>query len=188
MNPSMDSRITRWVKDHTGELLSWAYHRTSDLKTAEDLVQETFLAAVERLDSFRSDSHPKTWLFSILNNKIADHHRRGMRHRTVPLDDDGPSAFFDEQGHWRPNAAPGAWSDDDGHLLDDENFRAAFLDCLKKLPGPWHDCLTMRFLKDITPGTICQELGISATNYWQIVHRAKLSMRRCLQKEWFDTE
>lgn len=187
-DPSNDGRIARWVKEHTAELLSWAYHRTSDMQTAEDMVQETFLAALERLSSFRSDSHPKTWLFGILNNKIADHHRRGVRHRIVPLENHEQSEFFDEHGHWKRGAAPAAWDDTADHLLDDETFRAAFLECLEKLPGPWHTCLTLRYIKDISPDTICQELGITATNYWQIVHRAKLNMRKCLQKEWFQRQ
>lgn len=66
-----NAQLTSWVKEYTRDMLSWARHKVKDTAAAEDLVQDTFLAAAEQIDTFRNDSSPRTWLFSILNNKIA---------------------------------------------------------------------------------------------------------------------
>ncbi|KAB2920646.1 MAG: sigma-70 family RNA polymerase sigma factor [Bacteroidetes bacterium] len=179
------SELTRWVREYTGELLSWARHRTSDLHTAEDLVQETFLAAAESLASFRGDSAPKTWLFGILNNKIASYHasraRRPDAHSVAFADD-----LFDERGHWKADTAPADWGSDETNPLDDEEFLRVLQRCLEQLPPLWHSCLTMKYLSDRETATLCQELGISVTNYWQLTHRAKLQVRRCIELRWFN--
>ena len=60
-------------------MLSWARHKVKDTAAAEDLVQDTFLAAAEQIDTFRNDSSPRTWLFSILNNKIAGYYRTSLK-------------------------------------------------------------------------------------------------------------
>ena len=70
-----DVNITQLVNQYTNELLSWASYKVSDTELAKDLVQDTFLVAVEKIDSFKGDSSPKTWLFSILKYKIIDYYR-----------------------------------------------------------------------------------------------------------------
>lgn len=184
---SAGQRITEWVRLYTKDLLAWAQHRTSDPAAAEDLVQETFLAALERIASFRSDSQPRTWLFAILNNKIADHYRRTARSQTLPFDEERAVAeFFAADGHWTPSRRPAEWTDtDESQLLDDEEFRAILDECLAALPPQWHSCITLRFLSGADAEAICQELGLSQTNYWQVIHRAKLRLRECLQQHWF---
>lgn len=48
-----------WVAQFSDELFTWAYHKTSSKETAEDLVQDTFLSAYHKIDSFEGKSHPK---------------------------------------------------------------------------------------------------------------------------------
>ena len=67
---SAHSIIQKWVAVYSDDLYRWALHKTSDKETVQDLVQETFLAAFKSLDKFQGKSQPKTWLFSIMNNKI----------------------------------------------------------------------------------------------------------------------
>jgi len=187
MNSEEKNLFTDWVNKFTGELLSWARHKTSDIQTAEDLVQETFLAAAEKLHTFRNDSEPKTWLYGILNNKISDFYKsqsKKQKHFTV-LTNDTLEQFFDEKEHWRKESAPHEWDADESHLLDNEEFNRIFAECLEELHPQWHACITMKFLEEKSPRVVCQELGISDTNYWQILHRAKLRVRNCLEKNWF---
>lgn len=64
------------------------------MPVAEDLVQETFTAAYRSISGFKNDCHPKTWLFSILNNKIVDYHRKKFKdivHTQSELQQDGAS-------------------------------------------------------------------------------------------------
>jgi len=46
-------------------------------------------------------------------------------------------------------------------------------------------CIRLKFLDEKKGEQICQELGLSTTNYWQLIHRAKLQLRDCLEKYWF---
>lgn len=181
--------LTAWVHLYTKEMLSWAYHRTSDVQTAEDLVQETFLVAAEKIDSFRGESQPKTWLFGILKNKISEFYKKRTHNHSLRIDDDSVlENFFGDSGHWKSTAAPQAWNDEPEHLLDDEEFVLALNRCLEQLPPHWRRCITMKYLEEQETEKVCQELGISPTNYWQILHRTKLQLRQCLEHRWFHTK
>src|ERR1700739_262860 len=100
--------IKQWVEEHTEKLLSWAVYKVSDKQLAEDLVQDTFLAAVQSFDRFKGDSEPGTWLTSILNNKIIDHYRKQARSVTITIKKER-DPFFDEHGEWREEAEPQPW-------------------------------------------------------------------------------
>ncbi len=187
MDAAQKNILSEWVNNFAGEMLSWARHKTSDRNSAEDLVQETFLAAAEKFNTFRNESEPRTWLFGILNNKISDFYKsqfKKQKYFTV-FTNDTLEQFFDNGGHWKKESAPKVWNVDEQHLLDSKEFNRIFAECLEELHPQWHACLTMKFLEEKTPRQVCQDLGISDTNYWQILHRAKLRVRNCLEKNWF---
>jgi len=175
--------IVIWVKLYTKDLLSWAAYKTSDKTLAEDLVQDVFLAAAEKYSSFRNDSQPKTWLFAILNNKIAEHYRKLSSHPKVePLGEQ----FFNEEGKWKEDAKPQEWAaEDDNNLLDNPEFNVVLHQCIQELPELQAACIRMKFINGMESEEVCQELNISASNYWQLIHRAKLQLRSCLEKLWF---
>jgi RNA polymerase sigma factor (sigma-70 family) len=97
--------LSVWVNQYTTELYSWALHKVSNADLAADLVQDTFLAAAEKMDGFKGDSSPKTWLFSILNHKIIDHYRKKVN-RTVSVEDQSFSNFFDSGADGKKAAGP----------------------------------------------------------------------------------
>lgn len=175
-------QITDWVNAYTGDLLRWALTKTSDQELARDLVQETFLAAVQSLDHFKGQSNPKTWLLSILNHKIADHYRKKTPVR-MP-DDQAFSQYFDSHGSWLDSARPHPWNSDEEHLLDNEEFNQVLQRCLDALPEGWSLSIKLKYLSEKKGEEICQELGLSTTNYWQIIHRAKLQLRECIENNW----
>jgi RNA polymerase sigma-70 factor (TIGR02943 family) len=181
-NQALD--LARWVEEYTSGLFSWALHKTSDEELAKDLVQDTFMAAAERLASFRGDSSPKTFLFSILNNKIIDHYRKKVN-KPVNIEDQNLSSFFNENGEWRNEKKPRDWHEEEENLLDDDKFQTVLQDCIGKLPENWNTCVTSKYLMEKKAEEICQDLGITTTNYWQMMHRAKLQLRECIEKNWF---
>lgn len=178
--------ISFWVESYTNDLYSWARHKISDTEIAADLVQDTFLAAAEKMDSFKGNSSPKTWLFSILNHKIIDYYRKKVN-QPVQFDSQSFSLYFSEQGDWKESQKPKSWHepDDEQHLLDDNEFQKVLKECLDALPEKWSLCVKLKYLTEKDGETICQELQISPSNYWQIVHRAKLQLRDCVEKKWF---
>ena len=175
---------TFWVQSYSDSLYSWALHKTSNKETAEDLVQETFLVAVKSFEKFKGDSNPKTWLFSILNNKISDHYRKSYR-MPVVNNDTILNIFFENSERWRKDQMPQKWTDDTDNLLDDVEFKQELDNCLKKLPPNCFSAIQLKFIEEKKGNVICQELGVSDTNFWQILHRAKLQMRKCLELNWF---
>ncbi|MFM2157347.1 MAG: hypothetical protein RL516_2096, partial [Bacteroidota bacterium] len=81
--------INSCVALYTKDLYAWAYYKTGDKSLSEDLVQDTFLAAIKSQKNFKGDSEIKTWLFAILKNKIADYFRKATN--KIP----SPNIFFD---------------------------------------------------------------------------------------------
>ena len=65
-----------WVKSHADYLYAYTIKRIADEEQAKDLVQETFLAALEKVDRFEGKSSERTWLTAILKNKIIDVYRK----------------------------------------------------------------------------------------------------------------
>lgn len=187
------NNIQEWVSLYADDLYRWALHKTNNKETSEDLVQETFLAAFKSIDKFKGKSQPKTWLFSIVNNKIMDYHRKLFR--SAPLNQYQLSSkpegrdilenFFDSEGTWRPEAKPSEWHEMEGHLLDNSEFLIVLRCCMKELPGSWNSAIHLKYLEEKDGKLICQELGITSSNYWQILHRAKLQLRICIEKKWF---
>jgi len=66
----------RWVERYANQLYSYAFNRLDHEEQARDLVQETFLAALERLSQFQGNSSERTWLTAILKYKIIDIYRK----------------------------------------------------------------------------------------------------------------
>jgi RNA polymerase sigma factor (sigma-70 family) len=184
MADSKTQVLEEWVSSYGDALYSWAIYKTSSKETAEDLLQETFLAAVKGVEKFKGESNPKTWLFSIMNNKIAGFHKANFRKKDAGIIN--PLAeFFTEKGDWKESKRPENWEVDEEHLLDNLEFKEDLSNCMGKLPATWSSALNMKYLSEKKGSQICQELGISDTNYWQVLHRAKLMVRSCIETKWF---
>lgn len=178
--------LTKWVQLYTKDLLVWAMNKTSDRQLAEDWVQETFLAAAENKAGFQGDSQAKTWLFGILKNKIAEYYRRTIKkHVGQPLPMEDLSTYFKSGGHWTKQSRPYRWKTETEHLTNIPAFNRTLDQCIDHLPEIMNACIRLKFLDEKKGEQICQELGISATNYWQLIRRAKLQLRDCLERTWF---
>lgn len=161
----------RLVEDHGDAVWAMAV-RLVGPQAAEDVVQETLLAAVKADGTFAGKSAERTWLLGILNHKAADHFR--ARARTMPT---GPSVDpvrdFAPSGKWLnpPKRWPGG----------DEADRASLNRCIERLPNILRDAVELRDVREVSSEGVCQVLGISPTNLWQRLHRARLALRRCLE-------
>jgi RNA polymerase sigma-70 factor (TIGR02943 family) len=181
--------LEKWVKQFSDELFSWALYKTSSKETAEDLVQETFLAAFRKLDTFQGKSQPKTWLFSILNNKVIDYYRSSAKttKQNFSLTESSGVAIteglFNQYGCWKTNDVNPIW-DQEEELLDNPDFNNTLEICMEELPTKWQLAITSKYLTQKNATEICQELEITVSNYWQIVHRAKLLLKKCLDVKW----
>lgn len=176
-----------WVKAYADYLYLYAVSRVNDEDLARDLVQEVFLAGLQGLQKFAGNSSERTWLTAIMKNKIYDVYRK----KTGALKTEGLNNsigdepdFFHEDGHWHKEHWPQAFGVDDFDPLANKELNKALLQCLNKLPALWLSVFTMKHMEDEATDFICAELRLTQANFWIIIHRAKLNLRACLQKNW----
>jgi RNA polymerase sigma-70 factor (ECF subfamily) len=161
--------------------------RLGDPHLSEDLVQETFLAAWKARDTFKGDSSERTWLVGILKHKIADYYRR--KGREIPMGESeysqtgGESTFFNQDGMWKDG--PEEWGGDPADLFRKKEFLAQVTKCVSDLTPRLAHAFTLREIDGLESKEICKVLGVSETNLWVILHRARMLMRRCLEIHWF---
>lgn len=181
---------SEWVRSYADSLFNYAAARVGSRETAKDLMQETLLSAFESRNAFRGESSEKTWLFSILKNKIVDYFRRSANDKSLPVSQltayDGDSPYFDERGEWTVSEQPRDWSSALADEFRSKEFKEVLKKCLARLVEQARSVFILKYLEELESDEICKELGISASNYWVIVHRAKLQLRSCLEKNWLE--
>ena len=177
-----------WVNAHADYLYAYTITRVNNEEQARDLVQETFLAALEGMHKFEGKSSERTWLTAILRNKIIDTYRKktkGLKTLSINDTEAGETEFFwNNEGHWHQEHWPTHFGLDNIDPLVNKEFNYILQKCMQKLPGLWLSVFTMKHMDDETTDTVCAELKITTSNFWVIIHRAKLNLRACLQKNW----
>lgn len=181
----------RWVDEHGDYLFKFALMRLRDPARAEDAVQETFLAALKGGKSFAGRSAEKSWLTGILKNKIYDHFRKASRETSFTDldfygDEEGERFVADGlgKGGWIHELGPQEWPQT-GEALDNVLFWKTYRDCAGKLPEKVAAVFNLREVDGIESREICAMLGISESNLWVMLHRARMALRRCLETNWF---
>jgi RNA polymerase sigma-70 factor (TIGR02943 family) len=176
----------QWVAKYADILYSYALTRLDSQEQARDLVQETFLAALEGLEKFKGQSTEQTWLTAILKYKVIEVYRKknsGLR--AEPLEQEPEAEFFEaDNGHWKMAYAPHAFGIEGTDPLAQKELAAILTKCLKKLPALWYSIFSMKHMDDADTADICKELKVTSANFWVIIHRAKLNLRACIQREW----
>ena len=176
----------QWVERYADYLYSYAFARLDHEDQARDLVQETFLSALEKVSEFRGNSSERTWLTAILKYKIIDVYRkRNSGMRTQRMGEEPDLEFFEaSNGHWKELYSPRPMGIEGTDPLVNKELAAILKKCLQKLPALWLSVFTMKHLDDADAKTICKDLKVTPSNFWVIIHRAKLNLRACIQKSW----
>jgi RNA polymerase sigma-70 factor (ECF subfamily) len=177
--------VTQWIKDHSDQLFAFAMQRVRDRDEAADLVQETFVSAWRHIKLYNGKASPKTWLLTILKNKIIDHYRKTASKQTVSINNLGKEdAFFDETDHWRKGAYPSPWPQTESNV-ETKEFYTVFEGCKGKLKEVQAVVFTMKYVDGMDSEEICKTLSLTSSNYWVLIHRAKVQLRACLEMNWF---
>jgi len=186
---SRQASVEAWVDAHGDVLYRYALARVGRREAAEDLVQETFMAALKSADRFRGESSARTWLIGILRHKYLDWRKRQARQPTESAKADNDELidqWFDERGWWR--TPPQAWTVDPDSLVDKEEFWEVFRQCLDGIPDRVGQVFSMRVIEETSSEEVCKALKISSTNLWVMLHRARARLRKCLESHWFGQE
>jgi RNA polymerase sigma-70 factor (ECF subfamily) len=179
------------IEGHRPYLMRYALAQLRDAQMAEEAVQEALVAALESLGTFGGKSTLRTWLTSILRFKVVDLQRKAVSDRAhLELtdfaadaeDDSWMDELFAADGHWR--TPPLTWSDPEA-ALEQRRFWEAFERCLDRLPPAGGRVFFKREVMGEDTDAICKAERITASNCWVILHRARLNLRACLEKNWF---
>lgn len=182
-----------WVERHGDYLYRYAMFRLRDATLAEDVVQETLLAALQAYGSFKGRGSERTWLTGILKHKMIDYFRRISREASVEESEAQfeHSEFFRDgewRDHWKVEYAPTEWHANPEELLEQGEFWEVFSQCLAPLPARISSAFTLREVDGLTSEEICEVLNVTVNNLWVMLHRARMHLRRCLEVNWFGRE
>ena len=176
-----------WLDEHGDCLYGYALLRVRKTEVADDLVQETLLAAMRSKDRFAARSSVRTWLVGILKYKILDHFRKLGRETSFTdlkfLEDEQAEKF--QNDGWIHELGPKKWRADAETAMDHDEFWATLQSCLSKLPPRVSDVFMLREMDDQSTDEICVALAISQSNLWVMLHRARMALRGCLEINWF---
>ncbi|WP_372364481.1 sigma-70 family RNA polymerase sigma factor [Candidatus Uabimicrobium sp. HlEnr_7] len=181
-NQNSLSDPNNWVELYGDQLLRFTLARICKRESAEEVVQETFLAALKARKNFSGRSSEKTWLFGILKHKIIDHYRKMEKQQPISIDDT-ENEYFDKRGHWKKS--PKRWPGNPQKVLEKKEFWEVFEKCIAHLPLEMEQVFQLKMLEKMNSEDICTELQITSANLWVRLHRARFKMRQCLEKCWF---
>lgn len=188
---SIERDPSNWVDEHGDALFRYALLRVKDAGVAEDLVQETFLSALKGIDRFKGGSSLRTWLVGILKHKIIDYFRKAKPEilasdLTTLENETNEERLEREEHHHHP--PPVEWKGTPSKLFEDKEFWDTFVSCLDGLSEAHRRAFTLREIDGLAGDEICKILGITSTNLWVILHRARHKLRECLEANWFNAK
>jgi RNA polymerase sigma-70 factor (ECF subfamily) len=174
-----------WVEAHADYLFNFAIGQLRDAGVAEDIVQETFLAAVKARETFSGQSSQRTWLTGILRHKIYDHLRktcreRAVRHEPTPAND---AEAWEESVLWLQDVA--TESQLPSRRIELAEFRANLELALGKLPPRIAQVFQLYEIEERPNREVCAQMNISESNLWVMLHRARKQLRTQLSGWWF---
>ncbi|MDN3502764.1 sigma-70 family RNA polymerase sigma factor [Psychrobacter sp. 5A.1] len=181
------------------QMLAFACCQLADNHLAEDVVQDALMAALQYGDQFKGEAAFKTWVFAILKNKIVDCIRKNSKYTNMSSmqnHEEGNEetlidALFNDAGSWhkscRPSQFDNSWSNPDVQVQS-AGFWKVLEACLTNLPSEQARAFLMREYIELDTHEICRTLEISTSNYYVLMHRARLGLQTCLTIRWFDSE
>ncbi len=179
----------RWVEEHGDVLYRYALTRVRKPEVAQDLVQETLLAAMRSFERFAGQSSVRSWLCGILKHKLCDYYRKRGRETSFTdlefLAHECADRFVPE-GFWVHMRGPKEWTPEPDEVMQRAEFWQTLRACLAKLPERVATVFSMREMDDVESKEICAILAITESNLWVMLHRARMALRDCLATNWFE--
>ena len=174
-----------WIGLYSDYLFNFTISRVNDREIAQDLVQDTFLAALKAMKNFKGEASERTWLISILKRKIIDYYRKinsnkGKAEVRITSNND-----TETEGDWLEERVADPFDKTAEDTMQNTELGEAILNCLSKLPEKQSEVFRMKTIEGIETEDICNELNITASNLWVIIHRARTAMALCLKENWF---
>ena len=173
-----------WIDLHSDYLFNYTISRVNDREIAKDLVQDTFFAGLNSMKNFKGEASERTWLISILKRKIIDYYRKinsnkGKAEVRMTYNSD------ENEGEWLEERVADTFEKNAEEDLLNTELEDAIYNCLSKLPVKQATVFKMKTILGYETEVICNELSITPSNLWVILHRARVTMAECMEKNWF---
>lgn len=180
----------QWLTLYGDILYRYGITRVRNAEMAEDLVQETLLAALKAQENYAGQASEQTWLIGILKHKIIDYFRKSSREKTQVFDeqltviDDENEDYFDQQGSWKVDFSN--WSKPE-KAMEQDQFMQVLQQCIERLPDRMAQLFVLREFDDMTSEEICKLMSISTmNNFWVMLSRVRVQLRGCLDNNWIN--
>jgi RNA polymerase sigma-70 factor (ECF subfamily) len=174
-----------WVKEYRDFLFKYAVIRLRDADLVEEIIQETFLAALQSCKNFQGLASEKTWLISILKRKICDHFRRINRDRQINAK--SMACLRDDVLDSKRMSAVGScmWFPDPSMVYEQKEFLKIIMNALSELPDRLAQVFILREVIELSSQEICEFMNISVCNLYVMIHRSRKRLKHNLQLKWF---
>ncbi len=182
--PNHQINPNKWIDLYSDYLFNYTITRVNDREIAKDLIQDTFFAGLKSMKNFKGEASERTWLISILKRKIIDYYRKINSNKGQAEVRMNYSNAEDNEGDWLEERV-----EDEGYLnaqdtLENTELGDAIYECLDKLPEKQATVFKMKTILNYETEAICNELKITPSNLWVIIHRARTAMAACMEKNW----
>lgn len=174
----------QWIDKYSDYLFNYTISRVHDRDIAKDLVQDTFFAGLKSMKNFKGDASERTWLISILKRKIIDYYRK-INSNKGKAEVRMTYINEDSEGDWLEERVADVDDMNAEETIENTELGDAIYDCLSKLPEKQAQVFKMKTIEGLETEFICNELNITASNLWVIIHRARVAMADCMEKNWF---
>ena len=167
---------TKWIDSYSDYLYNYTISRVSDAEIAKDLVQDTFFAGLKSMKNFKGEASERTWLISILKRKIIDHYRKINSKKGKAEVRMSYTAESEDEGDWLEERVADSSYKNAEDVLENTELSEAIYNCLDKLPSKQAQVFKMKTIENFDTDIICNELDITPSNLWVIIHRARTSL------------
>lgn len=180
----------KWLEAHGDYLYRYALSKTGQPEVAQDIVQETLLAAWRGREEYKGKAHERSWLLSICRNKTTDYYRQANQNE-VSLPSDATEAmtedaFFNQDGSWKNPSS--VWVNDPLQDAEAAAFWDSLQHCVSRLSDQQREAFVLNTLSGLGAAEAGDLLGTTTNHLYVLIHRAKLNLARCLSAIWFVKE
>jgi RNA polymerase sigma-70 factor (TIGR02943 family) len=175
----------KWIDKHSDYLFNFTISRINDRDLAKDIVQDTFLGALKATKNFRGDASERTWLTSILKRKIIDYYRKSNSAKGKAEINFGSFTSSEEEDYRLDQILKDESSQLSDKELENIELGEAIYNCIDKLPQKQAEAFKMKTILEYDSEIICNELNITSSNFWVLIHRARTALLKCMEQKWF---
>ena len=182
--PNHKLNPNQWINLYSDYLFNYTITRVKDRETAQDLVSETFLAGLKSMANFKGEASERTWLVSILKRKIIDYYRKINSNKGKAEVRIQYNSSSESEGDWLEERVADPFDKSAENTIENSELGEIIHACLGKLPKKQANVFKMKTILGYETETICNELSITPSNLWVIIHRARTAMADCMKKHW----